>query len=123
MKHVKAVFGYNPAESFVIPSEVSVAYDAVKQFGYSKEDSWNNLFESYSSTYPELANEFKRRMNHHLLNSDWKSKLPVYSATDTKAVATRSRSEEILNSIANQFPEIMGGSADLTPSNLTSLKV
>ena len=123
LKHVKTTFGYNPEECFVVPTDVKIAYDAVKQHGYGKETSWNNLFEEYSKTYPELALEFKRRMSNELLQVDWKSKLPVYLHTDSKAVATRSRSSEVLNVIASTFPEIMGGSADLTPSNLTSLKV
>lgn len=69
-----------------------------------------------------LAKEYVRRMEGNL-PSDWKAKLPVYSSNETKVVATRNRSEEVLNAIAAVLPEIFGGSADLTGSNLTSLKV
>jgi transketolase len=53
---------------------------------------------------------------------NWKDGLPMYAIAD-KAAATRNRSEDVLNAIAAQLPEIFGGSADLTPSNLTALKV
>jgi transketolase len=87
-------------------------------------NQWMTLLQAYSEQYPELSNEFQRRIYNHLPSNDWKEALPRYNATtEVKAAATRNRSEEILNILAQYFPEIVGGSADLTPSNLTFLKV
>lgn len=89
--------------------------------GEQAEAAWTHMFTSYSAVHPDLAGEYVRRMQGRL-PSNWKDKLPVYSHTDTKAVATRNRSEEVLNIIAASMPELMGGSADLSGSNLTVLK-
>jgi len=109
-------------QSFEVPSEVRSFYQSRGAAGSAAEASWNQHFAEYKIAHPELAAEFERRL-HGQLPADWKDKLPKYSHTDGKAVATRNRSEEVLNAIASHMPEIMGGSADLTPSNLTSLKV
>lgn len=123
LKNLKASYGMNPEASFVVPEDVAVAYSAVAAAGKSKEEAWNALFAEYSKKHPELAADYLRRMSNSApSSSEWRSKLPVYSHTETKAVATRARSEEVLNAVATAFPEVMGGSADLTPSNLTSLK-
>jgi transketolase len=74
---------------------------------------WNNLLESYRSAYPEQYNDLVRRMNGEL-PSGWKNLFPSYSPADTKAVATRSRSEEVINAITPLLTELIGGSADLT---------
>lgn len=109
-------------QSFEVPEEVRSFYQSRGAAGKAAEASWNQQFAEYKSAYPDLAAEFERRLNGEL-PKDWKDKLPKYSHTDGKSVATRNRSEEVLNAIASCMPEIMGGSADLTPSNLTSLKV
>lgn len=83
---------------------------------------WNGLIARYAEQYPDLASDLQRRLEGHL-PADWKSKLPVYSPQEAKAAATRNRSEEVLNALASVIPEIVGGSADLTPSTLTALKV
>ncbi len=120
LANVKTKFGFNPAESFAVPTDV---YDHYRSRGNNGpcEEAWNKLFAAYTAKYPELAVEYNRIMKNEMI-PNWKSQLPVYSHTDNKAVATRSRSEEVLNCIAKIYPEIIGGSADLTPSNLTSLK-
>jgi transketolase len=78
------------------------------------------MFAKYSSEYPQLAAEIKRRFNGEL-PADLVSHLPTYSPSDP-AVATRKLSEIVLNAIANSLPELVGGSADLTGSNLTRWK-
>ena len=123
LQAVKSKFGFNPEETFTVPTEVSQAYNVVKQCGAQREAEWNALFSQYSEKHGDLAAELTRRMDHKLVSGDWKSKLPVFSPAETKQVATRARSEEVLNAVALTFPEVMGGSADLTPSNLTNLKV
>jgi transketolase len=68
-----------------------------------------------------LAKELQRAISGHL-PENWKSVLPTYNPADTKAVATRVRSEEVINALAPIISELVGGSADLTPSNLTLMK-
>lgn len=107
---------------FVVPEEVRAYYSDCKEKSLKSEYSWNDLFTLYSNHYPDLAKEYERRMMG-VLPTNWKANLPTYSHNETKVVATRNRSEEVLNAIAQSIPEIFGGSADLTGSNLTSLKV
>ncbi len=109
-------------QSFVVPEEVYAHYALTRSQGAVREAEWNSLFERYADAHPEAAAEFTRRMNGVHLPDGWRSKLPVY-VPDGKNVATRQRSEEVLNALAGIIPEIVGGSADLTPSNLTALKV
>ena len=74
----------------------------------------------YGENYPDLAQEFHRRLNRDL-PSGWKEALPRYQPSDP-AVATRKLSEAVLNKVAPLLPELVGGSADLTGSNLTRWK-
>jgi transketolase len=75
---------------------------------------------NYRLSYPQLAAELDRRFLKKL-PSNYKSLLPTYKPTDA-AVATRKLSETVLNKIAESIPELFGGSADLTGSNLTRWK-
>lgn len=121
LAHVKEKFGFNPTESFVVRQAVYDYYHAHAAHGKLMNDEWDAMFGKYAEAHPALAADFQRRMSGHL-PADWKSKLPTYSHTEAKAAATRNRSEEVLNALALTIPELMGGSADLTPSNLTFLK-
>lgn len=118
LKQLKSKFGFNPEESFVVPQEV---YDYYKKttinLGAKAEMEWNQLFLEYAEAYPKEAAELKRRLEGKL-PENWQSKLPVYKSTDS-AVASRKLSEIVIESIYNELPELIGGSADLTPSNLT----
>jgi transketolase len=78
------------------------------------------LLASYSKLYPDLTAELKRRIEGRFPKL-WNELLPSYSPSDP-AVATRKLSEAVLNKIAPMLPELMGGSADLTGSNLTRWK-
>ena len=121
LAQVKEKYGFSSSESFAVPAEVAGYYSHVGEAGVSEEQKWADLFANYSRAHPHLAAEYSRRMSG-ALPADWKSSLPSYSAGEAKAAATRNRSEEVLNALAKHLPELMGGSADLTPSNLTSLK-
>lgn len=121
LSSVKERFGFNPTESFVVPDPVRHVYETRGKFGGNAEREWNEMFAAYQHKFPEQAAEFHGRMQGQL-PSGWKEGLPVYSPQEAKAVATRNRSEEVLNYIASRVCSVMGGSADLTPSNLTALK-
>ena len=107
--------------AFVIPKDVYEGWDA-KTKGQGLETLWNNKFAEYSKAHPELAAEFERRMNGELpLNWD-KHVADKLAAINTKAetVATRKASQIAINALASALPEFLGGSADLTGSNLTN---
>lgn len=105
---------------FVIPREIYSAWNA-KEKGETLEFEWHTLFEKYAAAYPELAQELLRRKEQQL-PAAWAQKMrDLMQATQQKAenIATRKASQNILNQIGPMLPELLGGSADLTPSNLT----
>ena len=106
---------------FEIPADVYEGWDA-KASGADKEAAWNTKFDAYAAEYPELAAEFKRRMAGEL-PANWKQATDaVIADTNEKAasVASRKASQNAIAALAPVLPEFLGGSADLTGSNLTS---
>lgn len=116
----KAALGLDSDKKFNVSSDVYNYYAGVKQAGYEAEGKWNAMLEVYTKQYPELAAELTRRLAGKL-PAGWKDNLPKYTAGG-KAVATRNCSGAALKAIANAVPELVGGSADLTPSNKTQIK-
>jgi transketolase len=105
---------------FEIPAQIYAGFDA-RSRGAAAEAEWNLLFASYAKAYPALAAEFSRRSNSQL-PADWASRVDDYiTSVDAKreTVATRKASQNVLNAYASMLPELLGGSADLTGSNLT----
>ncbi len=108
-------------EPFVIPEDVYEGWDA-KAKGARTEAEWNERFAAYEAEYPELAKEFKRRMAGEL-PANWKEATDALIAeTNTKHenLASRQASQKTIAALAPVLPEFIGGSADLTGSNLTS---
>ena len=106
---------------FEIPADVYEGWDA-KAAGAAKEAAWNAKFDAYAAAHPELAAEFKRRMAGEL-PANWKQATDAMIAdTNEKAasVASRKASQNAITALAPVLPEFLGGSADLTGSNLTS---
>ncbi len=105
---------------FEIPQEVYAEWSA-KETGAAKEAAWNEKFAAYEAAYPELAAEFKRRVNGEL-PAEWEEKASQIIA-DLQAnpanIASRKASQNALEAFGQMLPEFMGGSADLAPSNLT----
>ncbi|CUS21985.1 LAQU0S04e05534g1_1 [Lachancea quebecensis] len=121
VKQLKTALGFNADQSFVVPQEVYDFYNKeIIQPGQQQNEAWNKTLEEYSAKYPELAAELKRRISGELPQG-WESALPLYTPKDS-AVATRKLSEIVLQNIQSTLPEMIGGSADLTPSNLTRWK-
>ncbi|TPX49751.1 hypothetical protein SeMB42_g00364 [Synchytrium endobioticum] len=118
--HVKRTFGFPPDKKFFVPDEVSQFWAKIKQRGAELEAAWNEKLEAYRAKCPELHAELTRRFSGKLPDG-WKNALPSYTPSDP-AVASRKSSEIVLNRLAPMMPELMGGSADLTPSNLTRWK-
>jgi len=110
-------------EPFVIPADIYAGWDA-KAKGAKAQQHWEEKFAAYKKAFPELAAEFERRMKGDL-PSNWASVAEAYiKDCDTKAEspATRKASQNAIQAYAKALPEFLGGSADLTPSNLTSWK-
>jgi transketolase len=107
-------------EPFVIPQDVLDHTRKAVERGAGYEDEWNKVFADYKAKYPQEAAEFERYVTSKLPDG-WDKVLPTYTAED-KAAPTRKHSETCLNKLAAVLPELIGGSADLTHSNLTEIK-
>ena len=120
VKSVKAKFGFNPEKTFVVPQEVYDMYHKHSAEGAAKEQEWNQLLEQYGAKFASEHADLKRRQTG-ALPEGWEKTLPTYKPTDA-AVASRKLSETVLTKIHQSIPELVGGSADLTGSNLTRWK-
>jgi transketolase len=114
---LKKALGYDPDVHFHIPVAVRAYFDSVREASAAKEAAWDALWTAYRTTVPEPAQELSRRLDKKL-PEDLMELLPTYRASDAP-MATRKSSENVLNAIADRLPELVGGSADLTASNLT----
>lgn len=116
----KKKLGWPEDLSFHIPEEIFEMFNKVKEEGEQKEKQWNELFNEYKKEFPDDASKFISYMNNDF-GTEWESELPVFE-DDGKKLATRAASGKVLNSIAAKLPTLIGGSADLAPSNNTFIK-
>ena len=105
------------APRFFVPDDILEFYQSAVERGDAAESAWNEKMKRYAGDYPELARELIRRLSGRL-PEHWESSLPVFPA-DKKGLATRAASGIVINSISSSLPELIGGSADLAPSNKT----
>ncbi|WP_392586775.1 transketolase [Serratia ureilytica] len=106
--------------AFEIPQDIYAQWDA-KEAGQAKEAAWNDKFAAYARAFPELAAEFKRRMNGEL-PAGWKADAKAFVEklqANPANIASRKASQNALEAFGKVLPEFLGGSADLAPSNLT----
>lgn len=116
----KANLGWPLEPRFLIPGAVLEFYRGAIDKGREAEEDWKLRFDTYKSTYPDLGAELDRRLNGQLPEG-WDSGLPSF-APDAKGVATRTASGKVLNVLSAKLRELVGGSADLTPSNNTKFE-
>jgi len=110
-----------PYAPFEIPEEIYAAWDA-REKGQKLEDAWQAKFEAYREAYPELAAEFERRMSM-TLPAQFDQVMMDYARQlqqEGPSVASRKASQMAIEKMGPVVPELLGGSADLTPSNLTA---
>jgi len=107
-------------EPFVVPDDVLSHYRKAVDRGASSEAEWEETLATYRTKYEAEAAEFERMLKGEL-PANWAEALPTYTSED-KALATRKNSEITINALAPAIPELIGGSADLTHSNLTEIK-
>ncbi len=101
---------------FVIPPEVYRHMD-VRDRGRRLQEEWRIRWSGYAAEHPDLAREFERRMRGLELPEEWDRDLPDFAGA--KPQATRTSSQTVLSALSPRIPELIGGSADLTPSNRT----
>jgi transketolase len=115
----KAAYCYPSLEPFFVADEARAHWGELRTSGQKAESDWQERFDRYAAAHPDLAQAFTRTMAH-ALPEDWTSAIPDMSASP-KPAATRNVSGKVLNAIATRVPELVGGSADLGPSNKTDL--
>ena len=116
----RAAIGWEHAP-FEIPAEVYNAWDAQVE-GAARQSAWDKLFDAYTAKFPAKAAEFKRRMAGDLPAQfeQTAARLLAEVATKGETIATRKASQNAITLLAAKLPELLGGSADLTGSNLTN---
>ncbi|ENH95898.1 transketolase [Gracilibacillus halophilus YIM-C55.5] len=118
IKRVKENYGWEETEAFTIPENVHKFYQAKQTEFATKEEKWHQLYEAYAEKYPLLAKELSQVINGEL-PEHWMSNLPEFSL-DAKP-STREASGKVINEIAKALPHYIGGSADLSGSNKTTM--
>jgi transketolase len=117
---MKEFLGWEYKDAFFVPDEVKSEIKKLNEENSAKEQEWNTLFEDYKKANPALAKEwdvyFSDSVNCDLLGDD------KFWSFENKPIATRISSEILINRLADRFPNLIGGSADLGPSNKSVMK-
>jgi transketolase len=113
----KQKLGWPLEPKFYVPDDVLALFRKALNRGARAEGKWLKLVKAYKDEFPQLDAELERRLMGEL-PQNWDVDLPVFPA-DQKGMATRAASGKVINALAPRLPELMGGSADLTPSNNT----
>jgi transketolase len=116
----KQNLGWPLEPRFYIPEDVLAFFRQAVERGRELEFDWKMRLEAYSRLYPELGAELNRRLAGEL-PAGWDAQLPTFPA-DPKGMATRAASGKVINALAPALPELIGGSADLAPSNNTKIE-
>jgi transketolase len=116
----KQNYGWPTLDTFYVPADALAEWRKAKDRGASCHAEWNARWKAYAGANPADAAEFERRLAGHR-PENWEAKLPTFTA-ENGAIATRAAFGAALNATADLLPELVGGSADLTPSNNTSVK-
>ncbi len=120
VKLTKRFYGWPEDAKFLVPEGVREHFaEGVGKRGRELRIKWESDFQKYKRQFPALAGEIER-MQRRELPDGWDKELPVFTA-DSKGLASRDSSSQVLNAIAKRIPWVMGGSADLTPSTKTRL--
>jgi transketolase len=120
VKRTKEHLGWPLEPECFIPQEALDLFREALDRGKAWEASWEDRFESYKRAHPELAQEWERWMRREP-EGDWSREIPTFPE-DSKGMATRVASGHVLNAVAPNLPNLIGGSADLAPSNKTIIK-
>jgi len=119
LKLAKENLGWPVEPRFFIPDDVLTFFRKAVDQGREREFDWKMKFDAYKNLHPQLGSELARRLAGKL-PEDWAAELPVFPA-DAKGMATRASSGKLISALAPILPELIGGSADLAPSNNTHI--
>jgi len=119
VRATKRALGWPEDEDFLVPEEALSHFRKAVERGEQQEREWNELVERYVGENEELGRAWREMISGELPEG-WESHLPTFE--NAKAVATRAASGEVINAIAPHLPTLIGGSADLAPSNNTDIK-
>ncbi len=120
IKLTKAAYGWPTDEPFFVPEDARATWRAAGARSAEHHAAWRERWAAYAAAFPEQAAELERRVAKRLPEG-WDATIPTFTA-ENGAVASRAASGTVLNAIAAKLPELIGGSADLAPSNNTALK-
>ncbi len=115
----KAAYGWPEDASFLVPHQVRERCREAARRGAEARQGWQEAFDAWAKAEPELAADWQRRLERRLPDG-WATALPGFE--DGTKIATRAASGKVLNAIAGELPELVGGSADLAPSNKTLIR-
>jgi transketolase len=115
----KETYGWDPDKTFYVPDDALAVFRAAIEDGNEAVRDWESRVAAYADAHPDLAGEFRRRIDGRLADG-WDTHLKVY--TDGEEVATRTASQDAIQALAGTVPELFGGAADLSESNLTDVK-
>jgi transketolase len=118
VRETKRNLGWPENKHFYVPKEVSAHMRKAVKNGAKLSRDWDKLVAKYERTHPELGAAFRQMLDG--LPAGWESALPKFDGVEAKA--TRAYSGDVINAIADAVPNLIGGSADLTPSNNTYIK-
>jgi len=116
---VKENYGWDPDATFFVPDAARELFRRAIPAGDAIADAWHEAFAAYEKAFPDLASELRRRLDGRLADG-WDAGLKTYA--DGEEVATRNASQEAIQALAGPVPELFGGAADLSESNLTDVK-
>lgn len=117
----KENYGLPKDEMFYVADDVKEVFDKAIAKNNGVMSEWESMFAKYTAAYPTKAQEIERRMKGELPSNVFDD-LPKFTIGTSKELATRKYSEQNINALAPVVPELVGGSADLTPSNCTRFK-
>ncbi|MGB6868838.1 MAG: transketolase [Acidobacteriaceae bacterium] len=120
VKQTKKNLGWPEDKDFYVPDDVAKNWLQAVDRGAKEESDWNALFAKYKTAFPEAAAEFER-VQAGRLRDGWQQSLPQFPA-DGKPIATRNAGNAVMNAVAKQVPELIGGAADLSTSTKTLFK-
>jgi transketolase len=116
---VKEAYGWDPDREFYVPEEAAALFRRAVPEGETLVEAWDEELAAYAGEYPDLAAELRRRLEGRLADG-WDTGLKTYAVGEE--IATRNASQEAIQALAGPVPELFGGAADLSESNLTDVK-
>ncbi|MFL5724790.1 MAG: transketolase [Chloroflexota bacterium] len=115
----KKAYGWDPDRDFYVPDDARRLFREAVPAGEALVEAWQESFDAYAKAHPDLAGELSRRLERRL-REGWDGGLKTYPAGEE--IATRNASQEAIQALATPVPELFGGAADLSESNLTIIK-